>query len=136
MPQYDHCVMDPNTFPIWQAPDHSRKVSPLIGPDSCGANDMATGLWWLAPGHQSEPDIHPDAPEVYFVVAGEGILELEEERYPVKQGMTVYIPAGVKHQTFNTGTQELCYYFFFSPIPSGPAREQKQQWTQLPDGNR
>ena len=35
---------------------------------------MLTGLWRLYPGHESDPDIHPDADEIYYVVSGKGKL--------------------------------------------------------------
>ena len=131
MKKYQRCVINPQTFPLWQAPDESRKVSPLIGADSCGVRELCTGLWSLTPGHKSEPDIHPDAAEVYFVVTGEGRLLLEDEEYTVRRGMTIDIPMGVKHQTFNTGSEDLCYYFLFCPSPSETPKFQEQNWNQL-----
>lgn len=128
MKKYENCVIDPQTFPYWQARDESRRVAPLIGPESCDAHGLCTGLWWLAPGNKSEPDIHPDAAEVYFVVSGEGRLTLGDEEFTVSKGMTVYIPAGVVHQTVNTGDEELCYYFVFGPIPSETPKFEAQDW--------
>ncbi|HCK72361.1 MAG TPA: hypothetical protein DHW38_12350 [Planctomycetaceae bacterium] len=131
MAKHDKCVIDPASSPVWEAPDGSRTVSPLIGPDECGANEMVTGLWILRPGHQSEPDIHPDAAEIYYVVSGEGKLLLDDEEYTVKEGMTVYIPQGVVHQTFNTGESDLGYYFIFAPPPGGPPRQEAESWNKI-----
>ena len=131
MGKYSNCVIDPATAPTWEAPDGSRTVSPLIGPAECGAEEMVTGLWILRPGQQSEPDIHPDAAEIYYVVCGEGTLMLGEESYQVRQGMTVYIPRGVTHQTFNNGDQDLGYYFIFAPPPTGPTRQDAENWNKI-----
>jgi mannose-6-phosphate isomerase-like protein (cupin superfamily) len=131
MSKYAQCIIEPETFPLWEAQNTSRCVTPLISPASCGSKQMATGLWRLYPGHESDPDIHPDADEIYYVVSGEGTLVLGEETYTVRQGMTVFIPANVPHQSFNRGKEDLVYYFVFAPPPSGPSKQEAQGWVKL-----
>ena len=131
MPQYTNCVLDPSSFQLWEAPDGSRMVQDLITEQSCGATDMCAGLWWLHPGEECEPDIHPDAAEIYYVAAGQGILRLGDEEHAVRQGMTVYIPMGVEHQTRNTGDVDLCYFWVFAPPPGGPSKREEQNWKPL-----
>ena len=131
MPQFDKCVIDPNSVPLWEAPDGSRQVQDLIHSESCGADGICAGLWWLHPGEECETDIHPDAAEIYYVVSGKGILRLGDETYEVRKGMTVYIPMGVEHQTRNTGDEDLCYFWAFAPPPSGPSKREEQNWNQI-----
>lgn len=131
MSKYSQCVMKPELFPIWEAQDQSRCVSPLITHDSCGAETMVSGLWRLHPGHESDLDIHPDADEIYFVVSGTGTLALGDEKYTVSQGMTVFIPANVHHQSFNTGDEDLVYYYIFAPPPGGTAKQESQNWVKV-----
>ena len=130
MSQYAKCLIEPESFPLWEAPDVSRCVTPLITPDSCGSNRMVTGLWRLYPGHESDQDIHPDADEIYYVVSGEGTFVLGKESYTVRQGMTVFIPANVPHQSFNNGEEDLVYYFIFAPAPGGPSKQEAQGWVK------
>ena len=103
----------------------------MINGDGCGADGISAGLWWLHPGEECETDIHPDAVEIYYVVSGEGILRLGDEKYEVRKGMTVYIPMGVEHQTRNTGDEDLCYFWAFSPPPIGPSKREEQNWKQI-----
>ena len=131
MPEYDRCIIDPESLPLWEAPDNSRQVRDLITQANCGAEDVAAGLWWLHPGEESDPDVHPDATEIYYVVSGEGALRLGDEEYVVRKGMAVYIPMGVEHQTRNTGEEDLCYFWTFAPPPSGPAKREEQNWRQV-----
>ena len=42
---------------------------------------------------------------------------MDGEEFRVKKGMTVYIPVGVVHQSFNDGDEDLCY---FSLCPTSP----------------
>ena len=41
---------------------------------------------------------HKRLTEVYYFLKGEGHMELDGELYPVKPGMTVYIPPGTRHR--------------------------------------
>ncbi|MBQ10908.1 MAG: cupin [Planctomyces sp.] len=131
MAEFERCIIDPGSLPSWEAPDGSRRVQGLISAESCGAEDLAAGLWWLHPGEECEPDVHPDASELYYVVSGQGVLRLGDEKYEVRAGMTIYIPMGVEHQTCNTGDEDLCYYWAFAPPPSGPSKAEEQGWKQV-----
>ena len=131
MSKYSKCVIDPDGLPTWQAQDESRCVSPLITDESCGAGTMLTGLWRLHPGHESDPDVHPDADEIYYVVSGKGKLVLGDEEFTVSKGMTIFIPANVHHQSFNPGDEDLVYYFIFASPPGGPAKQDSQGWVKI-----
>jgi mannose-6-phosphate isomerase-like protein (cupin superfamily) len=131
MSSFERCVIDPGEVARYAAVDGSREVQGLISQESCDAADMAAGLWWLHPGEQCDTDIHPDASEIYYVVSGEGILRLGEEKFPVRKGMVVYIPQGVEHQTFNTGDEDLCYFWTFAPPPGGQSLAERQGWQRV-----
>jgi mannose-6-phosphate isomerase-like protein (cupin superfamily) len=42
---------------------------------------------------------HPDSDEVFIVLEGVLLVELETARYELKQGEMLTVPAGVKHRT-------------------------------------
>ena len=41
---------------------------------------------------------HKDHFEIYYILEGEGFMELDGDKVPVKPGSTVYIPAGCRHR--------------------------------------
>lgn len=131
MKQHIERVIDPKKVPVWQSPDATRRVSPLIGGENCGAKEICTSLFWLAPGQKTVPDVHPDSEEVYYVVSGEAELLLEGKTFHVAEGMIVYIPSGVTHQSINTGAEDLCYFCAFSPPPVGPWRHETENWPRI-----
>lgn len=98
--------------------------------ETCGAEHLSAGLFWLAPGQKTEADIHPDAEEIYYVVSGSGQLMMDGEVFRLEEGMTVFIQAGANHQSFN-GDEELCYSYAFGPQPAGPPKQEAQGWTKL-----
>ena len=92
---------------------------------------MSTTLFWLAPGHKTVPDIHPDSEEIYYVVGGKATLLIEDETFQVVEGMTIYIPPGAVHQSINTGDKDLCYFCAFSPPLAGPYRHEVESWRKI-----
>jgi mannose-6-phosphate isomerase-like protein (cupin superfamily) len=42
---------------------------------------------------------HPDSDEVFIVIEGVLLVELETARYELKQGEMLTVPAGVRHRT-------------------------------------
>lgn len=131
MRKYANCVIQADQHAMWQAPDGSREVAPLITEETCGAQSCSAGLWWLRPGQECSLDIHPDADELYYVVSGRGKLLLGDEEYTVHAGMTVFIPRNVTHQSLNTGEEDLCYYWVFAPQPTTPPKQDIQEWNRL-----
>jgi len=101
--------------PIYTAPPGHppRKIQILIDDKTVGSKDITMGFFILPPGKESVPDVHPGIEEVYYVTQGRGYIVMDNERYELEPGASVYIPPGVKHQSFNTGGEELKYLWIF-----------------------
>lgn len=124
-------VIDSKNVPIWQSPDGIRRVSPIVGKENCGAKQMCTSFFWLSPGQKTVADVHPDSEEIYYVVSGEAKLFLGDETFHVAEGMTIFIPEGISHQSINTGKKDLCYFCVFSPPLVGPWRHEVENWPRI-----
>jgi quercetin dioxygenase-like cupin family protein len=59
------------------------------------------------------PHFHNGFEECIYVLSGEGCLEADSGRHPVKAGDTLLVPAGEKHVTRNTGGVPLMLLCFF-----------------------
>jgi mannose-6-phosphate isomerase-like protein (cupin superfamily) len=53
--------------------------------------------------------------EVYFILAGEGVMHIDGERGAVRPGDTVYIPPQAKQQITNTGGTDLLFLCIVDP---------------------
>ena len=51
--------------------------------------------------------------EVYFVLEGDGSIEIGNKSYEIKKDLFIYVPAEVKHR-FHGNTQEILVLYFFS----------------------
>jgi mannose-6-phosphate isomerase-like protein (cupin superfamily) len=69
------------------------------------------------PGETVPAHTHLDEDQVYFVVSGEGFVELDSERTLVRAGSGVLIPMGTEHLITNTGAEPLDYVFFVVFVP-------------------
>ena len=59
------------------------------------------------------PHLHHGFEECIYVMSGEGCMEADSGRYPVKAGDTLLVPSGEKHVTRNTGSETLVLLCFF-----------------------
>ena len=59
----------------------------------------------LKPGCSTPGDVHT-ATEIYYILKGEAVLHLGEEKIDIKPGSLVYIPAGVYHALDNKSQTE------------------------------
>jgi mannose-6-phosphate isomerase-like protein (cupin superfamily) len=63
----------------------------------------------LEPGQASERHYHARTEEIYFLLEGEGEMEVDGERRHVSPGDAVLIPAGARHQIrADTSLRFLC----------------------------
>lgn len=71
----------------------------------------------VRPGETVPAHVHRDEDQVYFVVRGDGFVELDGVRTEVHAGSGVMIPLGTEHLLTNTGTDPLDYVFFVVFVP-------------------
>jgi mannose-6-phosphate isomerase-like protein (cupin superfamily) len=53
--------------------------------------------------------------EVYYILEGQGVMHIDDERSPVTQGQAVYIPPGAAQSITNTGTCDLKFLCIVDP---------------------
>lgn len=73
-------------------------------------------LMSLKPKEEIGVEVHPDNDQFFRFEAGRGRVEIDGNKYTVKDGDAVVIPAGAKHNVINTSaTEELKMYTIYSP---------------------
>jgi quercetin dioxygenase-like cupin family protein len=73
---------------------------------------MSMGLAEIAPGGVLPLHHHRPA-EIYHVLDGEGVVEIEGVAHRLHSGISIFIPPGAWHQTTNTGPEPLHFLFVF-----------------------
>ena len=75
---------------------------------------QTVGLATILPGKQNPVHYHPNCEEVLYVISGQGMQSYDGRTILLKAGMTIRIPAKVKHNMVNTGTETLRTLVSFS----------------------
>lgn len=58
----------------------------------------------------SEQPVHNHEPEqVYYIIRGNGLMIIDDEREQVRAGDAIYVPSNKKHGIKNNGTETLEY---------------------------
>jgi len=69
-------------------------------------------------GAQTEAHFHPCTEELYYVLAGDGVVRIEDEEAALKAGDAVSIPPGARHQIRNAGEVDLVFLCCCTPAYS------------------
>ncbi|MHB1037306.1 MAG: cupin domain-containing protein [Pirellulales bacterium] len=75
---------------------------------------QTVGLATILPGKRNPVHYHPNCEEVLYVIAGQGLHSYDGRAVALKAGMTIRIPAKVKHNMVNTGKETLRTLVSFS----------------------
>ncbi len=79
----------------------------LIDSMNSPSKRLTMGYTTIYPTGTTTGHVHDDMEEVYFVISGEGIMVIGEDRFPIKPGDGLYVPPGLFHTTIQTGNQPL-----------------------------
>jgi len=58
---------------------------------------------------------HKTEEQIYYMLEGEGLMELDRSQQIVRAGTTIFIPSGVEHALYNTGIRDLTFLVITSP---------------------
>ena len=82
-------------------------IRELFGRPTGGVEHQSLAEATLAPGQATQRHYHRVSEEIYFVLDGEGEMELDGERRGVSAGDAVAIPAGSWHELRAEGDRPL-----------------------------
>ena len=73
----------------------------------------------LPPGEAHRFHYHPRMEEILYILSGTAEQWIEQEKRIMKAGDAIYLPAGMIHGTYNTGTETLDFLAVLSPAKTG-----------------
>ena len=100
---------------ILAPPPHKRILKMLVSPDIVNNKYLSVGLSIIEPNNSSNPHVHENEEEVFYVVEGKGEIMLANEMFKIKPGSTVYVKPGTLHQLINTDNKTLKVLWTESP---------------------
>ena len=81
--------------------------------DNAFGNNLVLSSTTLKPHKNTNGHRHAGQEEVYFFVKGVGEMEIDEKKFPVKEGDVVCIEDGEFHKVYNTGDEVLYFVCVF-----------------------
>jgi mannose-6-phosphate isomerase-like protein (cupin superfamily) len=100
----------------WDDPTRGGVVwRTLFSGDRTPTSALTVGIAELPAGEQDPGPAHRhEPPEVYVILAGEGIVEIDGVGTPGRTGSAVFIPGLAAHRLVNTGATPLRLLYTFA----------------------
>jgi mannose-6-phosphate isomerase-like protein (cupin superfamily) len=76
--------------------------------------ELQVVLMSLKPREDIPEEVH-HATQFIRIESGNGVAEVSNRRYILKDGVAIVIPSGKKHRIINTGVDELKLYTIYAP---------------------
>jgi len=103
-----------------EPPAHYSAFSKLLVNESHGSKYFDFRVSSYQPKGYCDPHTHETAENIYYVLRGKGVAELNGERHVVGPGTVIFIPPGVEHAMINTGFEDLIFIVVASPPQDMP----------------
>lgn len=108
----------PNGLVEWEAPPahyHGALSKMLVRPETCGSRLVDFRISVYQPRGYVAPHRHRIQEQIYYILDGEGMMEIEGERSIVRPHDTIFMPPGVEHAIYNTGLGDLRFIVVTCP---------------------
>ena len=90
----------------------------VLGGAQTPGRSLTAGVAEVEPGAPDRTFVHRHDPdELYFVLAGNGAVLVDDQEFTVSAGSTVFVPGGAWHSARNTGDDVLRILYVF-PVDS------------------
>ncbi len=102
----------------WQrmpAHDEGALSKLLVHPETTGSRHLDYRISTYAPGAGVDRHAHRVQEQVYHVLEGEGLMEVDDITRVVRRHDVIQLPAGVPHRILNTGIGDLVFIVVTAP---------------------
>jgi mannose-6-phosphate isomerase-like protein (cupin superfamily) len=99
-------------------PDHfgGALSKPLVMPQTAGSRHLDYRISMYQPKAYVKLHKHKVQEQVYHVIEGEGLMEIDGKKQVVRKHDFIFLPPGVEHSINNTGVVDLVFLVATSPV--------------------
>jgi mannose-6-phosphate isomerase-like protein (cupin superfamily) len=103
--------------PWKEFPDHHGGAlsKPLVNPENAGARHLDYRISMYQPMAYVKVHSHKVQEQIYHVLEGEALMEIDGRRQVVRKHDVIYLPPGAQHAISNTGLVDLVFLVVTSP---------------------
>jgi quercetin dioxygenase-like cupin family protein len=110
--------------PWRQFPNHygGALSKPLVMPETVGSRHLDYRISMYQPMAYVELHTHKVQEQIYHVLEGEALMEIDGKKHVVRKHDVIYLPPGISHAIQNSGLGDLVFLVITSPVTDdGPA---------------
>lgn len=89
---------------------------PLVMPETAGSRHLDYRISMYQPMARVILHKHKVQEQVYHVLDGEGLMEIDGRRHVVRKHDVIFLPPGIDHSIANTGLVDLVFLVITSPV--------------------
>jgi len=86
---------------------HGSELRALMDRTTSGITQCSLAEEVLPPGRAVTPHHHMELEEIYYILAGTGVMTVGDETHEVRTGDAIYIPRGHRHTLENTDSDSM-----------------------------
>lgn len=90
-------------------------IREIVNPRNSPGKNQSLAEATVMPGEKTQKHRHPEAEEIYYIIQGEGKINIGDETGPVRKWEAVIIPPDTPHNIENIGKNELVFLCCCSP---------------------
>lgn len=115
---YKSCIRNIAEEPWQQFPGHFDYAlsKALVHPDTVGSRQVDYRISTYQPMGYVERHVHKVQEQVYHILDGEGLMEIDDEKRVVRKHDVIFITPGTWHSIVNTGLGDLTFIVVTTPI--------------------
>jgi mannose-6-phosphate isomerase-like protein (cupin superfamily) len=104
--------------PWRQFPNHygGALSKPLVMPETVGSKHLDYRISMYQPMAYVELHAHKVQEQIYHVLDGEGLMDIDGKKHVVRRHDVIYLPPGVPHAIQNSGLGDLVFLVVTSPV--------------------
>ena len=88
----------------------------LVHPEVADARLIDHRISTYAPMAHVAAHTHKVQEQIYHVLEGEGLMEIDGRRQVIRRHDVVFIPPGIEHALYNTGLGQLTFLVITTPV--------------------
>jgi quercetin dioxygenase-like cupin family protein len=88
----------------------------LVHPETADARLIDHRISTYAPMGYVAPHTHTVQEQIYHVLEGEGLMEIDGVRQVIRRHDVVFIPPGIEHALYNSGLVQLTFLVITTPV--------------------
>ncbi|WP_430471207.1 cupin domain-containing protein [Thalassospira lucentensis] len=112
------CIRNIAEEPWQQFPGHfgSALSKALVAPATTGSQQLDYRISTYQPMGFVERHVHKVQEQVYHVLDGEGLMEIDDEKRVVRKNDVIFIAPGTWHSIVNSGLGDLTFIVVTTPV--------------------